>query len=566
MRMTIEAECLRTPARAPHVSVVLARPPRRWRVLLSVVAIGGPDPAWSSSLDGLSFEALFEVPGKKPAAHASSIAMPSNRTQCASKHPLRSALNRASRWDWRRRLSRTPALHAMIWALAALTPSATLAGEREILTNIKAFFTANDPVRREQLARQIEADTVYQRQTIGEWLHRADLFPRRQPGRDVLKVELSGGAVREVVLRLPAKYSEKSPWPLIYALHGTGADGDSIIRYLEAVLGPRVDDFVVAAPTAYEQVVIASEGPPSDEHPRVWLAIRKAVHVDASRMYVTGYSRGGHASWTLAVLHADQIAGAMPLAGTFHLIGVDQLWDAFLPNITNTRVFHVWGARDDLDDGGAASPHGGIAGVSRKLRDHCEKLNLPLVAFEDPERGHGNVLPPPELLSALLDCRREAYPRRIAQTCRWAYQGSAYWLEGRAWKGEQWENKQFNVTIRQGESGEEAYHREIRARLGELSGIVEGQVISVRSRKFTELTVWIGDGMIDWTAPVRLKISGKTAFDGLMESDLLVCLSQAARTYDFDRLRWAGFRNRSGRKLERVTGATTFPPVQDNSP
>ncbi|TWT44715.1 hypothetical protein RAS1_11310 [Phycisphaerae bacterium RAS1] len=456
-------------------------------------------------------------------------------------------------------------LRSAIVVVLGLACGTVLAGEREIAGNIKSFFDTADPLRREQLARQIESDTAYKREKIGQWLHRAELFPKRQPGRDTLKVELAGGATREVVLRLPAKYSEKKPWPLIYALHGTGADGDSIIHYLEAVLGPHVDDFVIAAPTAYDQVVIATDGPPSDEHPRAWLAIRKAVHTDADRMYITGYSRGGHASWTLAVLHADQIAAAMPIAGTFHLIGVDQLWDAFLPNIGNAHILHVWGARDELDDGGDASPHGGIAGVSRKLREHCEKLKLPLTAYEDPQRGHGNVLPPAEILTAFFENRREAYPKHVVQACRWAYQSNAYWLEGHAWKGEHWENKQFNVTIREGETGEEAYHREIRSRLGELSGGIDGQTISVHRKKITELTIWIGDGMIDWSAPAKLVISGKREFAGTIEPDLLVCLTQAARTFDFERLRWAGFRYRSGKKLERVTGATEFPPVRDEA-
>ncbi len=53
------------------------------------------------------------------------------------------------------------------------------------------------------------------------------------------------------------------------------------------------------------------------------------------------------------------------------------------------------------------------------------------------------------------------------------------------------------------------------------------------------MTVWIGDGMVDWRQPVTVKAGGRQVFAGTLTPDLLVCLSQAARTLDFDRLRWA---------------------------
>jgi hypothetical protein len=101
--------------------------------------------------------------------------------------------------------------------------------------------------------------------------------------------------------------------------------------------------------------------------------------------------------------------------------------------------------------------------------------------------------------------------------------------------------------------------RAIRGRLGELRGEINGQRIDVYRKRISELTIWIGDGMIDWTRPVSLKVNGRKAFDGQLSPDLFVCLTQAARTYDFDRLRWAGLRFKSGSRTKVVTGQTPFP-------
>jgi hypothetical protein len=100
-----------------------------------------------------------------------------------------------------------------------------------------------------------------------------------------------------------------------------------------------------------------------------------------------------------------------------------------------------------------------------------------------------------------------------------------------------------------------------RSHLGYLQGEVRGQEIRVKRKHVKELTVWIGDGMVAWNQPVVLNVSGRVVFKDRLTPDLDVCLTQAARTYDFDRLRWAGLRFRSHGKTRVVTAKTVFPPV-----
>lgn len=456
-----------------------------------------------------------------------------------------------------------------VLALAALLPALTArADEAAILADLAAFFRTEDPARRAARVARIRSDPAYDRGRVREWLHRADLFGPLPPGQQELPVPLPDGTTRSLTLRIPRDYDPHRPWPLLYVLHGTGGSGPGILGYYERLLGPRCEQFILAAPTGYEDVIIhQSRWPPTGEHPLALRAVKQRVHIDSDRVFISGYSRGGHATWTVAVLHADQFAGAMPLAGTFTLLMRERMWDVFLPNLAHTHVLGVWGAEDRLDQNGSASRHGGIAGLNRKCRDLAASLGLHLTLVELPDRGHGDVVPPPAELEQLLARTRGPCPPEVQHTFRHICQAQAYWLEGHAWRGARWTGRRVTVRLREDElifrdeDVDEAALRTYRGLLGELRGRIDGQRIDVRRKKVSDLTVWLSDGMIDWEQPVVLAVSGREVFRGRVAPDLHVCLAQAARTRDFDRLRWAGLRFQSGGKTQPVTPATRFPTL-----
>jgi len=456
----------------------------------------------------------------------------------------------------------TTTTHVLAALLMPLLSASVLADERAILADIRAFFETIDLDRREQIVQRIQVDPAYDRAKVGKWLHRARLFDKRKPGRDELRVELPGGKTRTVALRIPPRYTPARAYPLIYALHGSGGNGANFIRYVEFILGEAVNKYIVAAPSQYDPGFIHVGSKPVSEHPAVLLALKKHLHVDSDRVYVLGYSLGGHATWHLAILHTDRFGAAVPIAGTFSLPEVDKLWDVFLPNASHLPVLSAWGAKDTGgSERGTQSREGGVAGLNRLLAEHAARLGLPVTTFEDPEKGHGDIYPPRPRLLPMLRKKREHYPRQVQHTFRHTYQGQAYWIEGHAWKGPHWSGPNHgHIELRPNEDPQDALLRVIRSKLGELRGTIDGQTIDVRRKKITELTIWIGDGMIDWEQPVTVKVSANTVFEGKLEPDLFVCLTQAARTYDFDRLRWAGLRFKSGYGADPVTGRTAFPP------
>jgi hypothetical protein len=180
---------------------------------------------------------------------------------------------------------------------------------------------------------------------------------------------------------------------------------------------------------------------------------------------------------------------------------------------------------------------------------------------EVPKKGHGGLTVPEGPLTDILAARRVHYPVRVDHTFRHLHQGRAYWLEAEEWMGGHWGEKAPKVARRPGESEEQAFGRGVRGLLAQLKGTIEGQAIAVHTEHVKSLTVWIGDGMIDWDRPVTLDLDGRRVFAGALRPDLALCLAQAARTFDLDRLRWAGLRVDHNGRVEPVTARTELPPL-----
>lgn len=458
------------------------------------------------------------------------------------------------------------ALCVLCSAFAAHAPAQSHpATAPDVREELRAFFAAPDAASAEQIARRIEARPDYDRAKISQWLHEAIPFPKYSQQNATIHVSLPNNQQRAVELRLPKDYDPARAWPLIYALHGQGSRAAEMMRYVEGLLGKRVEEFVIAAPDQFAEYVIhQASWPPIGEHRRLIEGIRRQVNVNSDRVFCLGYSRGGHTAWTLAITDPDLFAGVIPLAGTFLMVEIDRLWEHMLPNLRNTRVLCVWGAGDVNDDHGQASADGGIAGLNRRLRELAAKMELPVTMIELADAGHTDVTPPLAELENVLNQRRAPRPQRVRSAFRHICQGHAYWLEGESWTGPEWGVGAPKIELKPGEDASDAeavrraLARGFRTLMGELSGEIDEQRIAVHRKQVDELTVWLEEGMVDWARPLLLKVSARKSFEGPVSPDLFICLAQARRTYDFDRLRWAGLKYRTGGKTRPVSGTAIF--------
>jgi pimeloyl-ACP methyl ester carboxylesterase len=433
-----------------------------------------------------------------------------------------------------------------------------------ILADLEAWFKTPDVEARERLAARLAAHPEFRRESLSGWLHRLDLFRKVRPGRLEIRVPVGCGHERLVTLRIPRGYLPGRPWPLLYALHSSGGNGRAFTGYVEKMLGPRIEEFIVAAPTAYRQTSLDAPPPFTVDHLAMLRAVRRTVHVDSDRVYALGTSLGGYASWAIACLHPDQLAGAVPISSCFSIPpGEDGLWKTVLPNFSHLPVLNVWGANDTLTVLGVRkrSPMGGIARLNDVLVRGSKGLTPTVQNVCIPGRGHGGVQPPRGPFFDLLSRRREHYPRQVDHTFRHLHQGHSYWLEAHRWEGGHWGAENPPYQRRPRESEDQAFGRAVRELLGNLRGQAEGQTLRVDRRHVDELTVWLGEGMVDWAAPVTVTAGGREVFAERVKPDLGVCLAEAERTGDFDRLRWAGVRIGPDLRAEPVTARTEFPPL-----
>ncbi|MHC1782303.1 MAG: hypothetical protein AB9891_05985 [Anaerolineaceae bacterium] len=140
------------------------------------------------------------------------------------------------------------------------------------------------------------------------------------------------------MLYLPEGYAEnpEKDWPLIFFLHGSGDRGDN--PYLLAKASP----FMFIREQGPLEAIIAApllKSSPEQVFPLEYLdgalaEIRSVYRVDEKRIYLTGLSLGGEATWRFALHQPRTFAAAAPLCAF--------LPDANLAGINAVKNLPVW--------------------------------------------------------------------------------------------------------------------------------------------------------------------------------------------------------------------------------
>lgn len=129
------------------------------------------------------------------------------------------------------------------------------------------------------------------------------------------------------LLSLPTGYNRKSDrrWPLLVFLHGSGERGDdvwSIARHGPPKLlrADTSDAPAARAALADEFIVVSPQCPKGRWWDRDALLalldhIAATETVDADRVYLTGASMGGFATWELGLAHPERFAAIVPICG-----------------------------------------------------------------------------------------------------------------------------------------------------------------------------------------------------------------------------------------------------------
>ncbi|GAF85534.1 unnamed protein product, partial [marine sediment metagenome] len=319
--------------------------------------------------------------------------------------------------------------------------TANASAKDDLTAPLVEYFKSEDANQRQVLAERIDGLIAGDFDRLERALLTLPLWEAIEPGESTVTVPVKPGRPITVALRVPGDYDPRRAWPMIVALHGTNGKADEMRAFVADLLGELAEQFIIAAPQDLPGITFVDKEEVT-AHPAKMLAfLRRHVHLDNDRVFLTGYSLGGHGAWVTGALYADHFAGVMPLAGSFYLPSRQYLWPLLVDNFRHTPVLACWGAEDVKGPDGKPSPTDGIAGANQRLLRllAIHDASLPILGVEDADRGHGGIRPPADKLQNLLHSRRARYPKHVNHWFRHPAQGSAYWMKLTRFRGRPWD-------------------------------------------------------------------------------------------------------------------------------
>jgi len=135
----------------------------------------------------------------------------------------------------------------------------------------------------------------------------------------------SQAATIHYLLFTPRDYkTDGQPWPLLLFLHGLGECGNNELERVKVHGPPKL----VETDSDFPFVIISPQCPPQPggmkDVPKAWKAeqliqlvdhITTNMHIDGTRVYVTGLSMGGYGTWRLVAGYPERFAAALPICG-----------------------------------------------------------------------------------------------------------------------------------------------------------------------------------------------------------------------------------------------------------
>jgi hypothetical protein len=427
-----------------------------------------------------------------------------------------------------------------IIAIALTTLLFTPAAADEHLDDLLSrHFMAKTAAERVRLRKEILAVEGLTPTKLAEAIKGVKLWKKQPSGEYETKMRLRKGKASDMPLwvRVPEAYNPDRAWPLVIALHGQGGKAEHMLKLTRQLLGNRADQFIIAAPQDLGPIGFTM---PTDvvSRPRnLLIALRHTFHVDSDRVYLIGYSQGSHNAWMAAVMHADCFAGIVPLATDLQLVGGELLYDEVLPNAKNLAILFCWGQGDTLDAEGKPHPTGGNAAACRKMSAVIGALGFKKFASVELEGvGHIGVEPPADQFGKLLDQKRPHFPKHVRQAFRLPDQSDAYWVGAQEMQGEPLPDGTLSIPVPQDENPQAAKRKWLINKLGLVEGECKGQTIKVTARHTPRMIMLFSDELLDLDKPVTIMREKKKVFEGKIDRDMAVMLTEAARGWDFDRL------------------------------
>ncbi|MHC4822188.1 MAG: carboxylesterase family protein [Planctomycetota bacterium] len=312
---------------------------------------------------------------------------------------------------------------SVIGLCVALASPVAAVEEPSLAEALRAAVDKADPAGRREAADLIasrrDADIASVVKAIRE------LPPRgvAQPGFHRAVADLPTGDGLEstaIHVYVPESYDAAKPAPLLFAHHGAGGEGSTEPRRWKDVADAL--GMVVVSPTDGDPVAGYKFLPRERE-----LALgalrwaRRTFNVDSDRVLCTGFSRGGHLTWDLALRHPGIFAAIAPVVGGPRLSnqrGENNL--RFLENLVGLPIRDLQGAGDDR------YLVANLRMAFRKL-EAWRATDAELIVF--PDLGHDADMSAVDWKVWFGEARRDPVPERVVLRTLGPPHSRAFWVE-----------------------------------------------------------------------------------------------------------------------------------------
>lgn len=165
------------------------------------------------------------------------------------------------------------------------------------------------------------------------------------PTGQFVKDYAAGASFKKYLLYLPADYGKPNKrFPLILFLHNARLRGDDIEKLKTSGLPQKLENdknfpFIVVSPLCPENKVWTDDEKNLIE---MLVEVEKNYAVDEFKVYLTGHSIGGNATWILAADYPAKFAAIAPLSN-----GAD-LSNEQIKNLSNMPIWAFHGGSDNI--------------------------------------------------------------------------------------------------------------------------------------------------------------------------------------------------------------------------
>ncbi|MBN2581474.1 MAG: hypothetical protein JXL80_00290 [Planctomycetes bacterium] len=416
-------------------------------------------------------------------------------------------------------------------------PTEEIAGGRPYQV-LREFFAEQDAGKRSQLARQFGEIAPAQWPEVVEAFHRTAPFPPMEVKIHEFHLPADGNmpAVR-YWLRIPTgyKHDDGKAWPLVIGGHGTGGSAGSFMAYVQDMLGPDAENYIIVCPDSPTQGVYMADVPMIEYPLRLLEAVRHLVNVDSNRTVLTGFSKGGYTAWGTAMFSPGQWGGAMPMASWSLSEAGSTGVTMYLENVLNLDMQAHWGENDIIK-----GQTQGINTLSRQARDRMKELGAKrFEGIEYAGQGHRLNLDKASIRRFVSAARRDPFPAECRMVFHRVRLGRAYYVS--AVKGSKKDftfGNNLSLRIDKPIDPREALRKilEREAFEIEVAADTKENALDVKAVNVREIEVELSPLLMDFSRPMTVTANGRKLLNGKQTIDWNELLETARRTYDFERL------------------------------